>query len=108
HAAMVPAWGARTCHELRINAPVAQAHNNQRDGMHRQAIPRGRVNYEPNSLAGGCPFQAGMMGFKSFPAPVFEDKVRAKPEKFADHFTQARLFFESQSEVEQNHIIGAF
>jgi len=48
------------------------------------------------------------MGFKSFPAPVAEHKVRAKPEKFADHFTQARLFFESQSEVEQKHIIGAF
>ena len=42
-------------------------HNNQRDGLHRQAIPRGRVAYEPNSLAGGCPFQAGAMhGFTSF------------------------------------------
>jgi len=100
--------GGPNFHELPINASLAQVHNNQRDGMHRQAIPRGRVNYEPNSLAGGCPFQAGMMGFKSFPAPVAEHKVRAKPEKFADHFTQARLFFESQSEVEQKHIIGAF
>ena len=72
-------------------------HNNQRDGMHRQAIPRGRVAYEPNSLGGGCPFQAGMRGFVPFPQPVMEDKVRGKPEKFADHFTQARLFFESQS-----------
>ena len=83
-------------------------HNNQRDGLHRQAIPRGRVAYEPNSLGGGCPFQAGMRGFVPFPQPVFEDKVRGKPEKFADHFTQARLFFESQSETEQNHIVGAF
>ncbi len=83
-------------------------HNNQRDGIHRQAIPRGRVAYEPNSLGGGCPFQAGMKGFVSFPQPVTEDKVRGKPEKFADHFTQARLFFESQTATEKNHIVGAF
>ena len=100
--------GGPNFHEIPINAPVAQVHNNQRDGIHRQAIPRGRVAYEPNSLGGGCPFQAGMKGFVSFPQPVFEDKVRGKPEKFADHFTQATLFFDSQSQVEKNHIIGAF
>jgi catalase len=100
--------GGPNFHELPINAPLAQVHNNQRDGMHRQAIPRGRVAYEPNSLGGGCPFQAGMRGFTSFPAPVKDDKVRGKPEKFADHFTQARLFWKSQSAVEQNHIVAAF
>jgi catalase len=100
--------GGPNFHEIPINAPVAQVHNNQRDGMHRQAIPRGRVAYEPNSLGGGCPFQAGMKGFVSFPQPVMEDKVRGKPEKFADHFTQARLFFESQTQGEKNHIAGAF
>ncbi len=100
--------GGPNFHEIPINAPVAQVHNNQRDGIHRQAIPRGRVAYEPNSLGGGCPFQAGMRGFVSFPQPVFEDKVRGKPEKFADHFTQARLFYESQSPVEKKHIAGAF
>ncbi len=89
--------GGPNFHEIPINAPVAQVHNNQRDGMHRQAIPRGRVAYEPNSLGGGCPFQAGMRGFVSFPQPVEGDKVRGKPEKFADHYTQARLFFESQT-----------
>jgi len=100
--------GGPNFHEIPINASVAQVHNNQRDGMHRQAIPRGRVAYEPNSLGGGCPFQAGMRGFVPFPQPVMEDKVRGKPEKFADHFTQARLFFESQTESEKNHIVGAF
>ena len=100
--------GGPNFHELPINAPVAQVHNNQRDGIHRQAIPRGRVAYEPNSLGGGCPFQAGMKGFVSFPQPVMEDKVRGKPEKFADHYTQATLFFESQSTAEKNHIIGGF
>jgi catalase len=100
--------GGPNFHEIPINAPVAQVHNNQRDGFHRQAIPRGRVAYEPNSLAGGCPYQAGMKGFMSFPQPVEEHKVRGKPEKFADHYTQAALFYESQSEIEKAHIIKAF
>ncbi|MEJ7929807.1 catalase [Ramlibacter sp. AN1015] len=106
--------GGPNFHEIPINAPIAPVHNNQRDGFHRQAIPRGRVSYEPNSLAGGCPFQAGAMqqGFVSVPARIrAEDqqgKVRAKPEKFADHYTQARLFFDSQTPVEQDHIANAF
>lgn len=100
--------GGPNFHEIPINAPVAQVHNNQRDGLHRQAIPRGRVAYEPNSLAGGCPFQAGARGFVSFPQPVQEDKVRGKPEKFAEHYTQATLFWNSQSPVEKLHIIRAF
>lgn len=101
--------GGPNFHEIPINAPVAQVHNNQRDGFHRQAVHRGRVNYEPNSLGGGCPFQHGIgRGYMSFPAPVFEDKVRGKPEKFSDHYSQARLFWRSQSPIEKNHIIGAF
>jgi catalase len=88
-------------------------HNNQRDGSHRQAIARGRVAYEPNSLAGGCPFQAGVAGFASFPKAIEPDnspidKVRGRPEKFAEHYAQAKLFFESQTEVEKAHIRGAF
>jgi catalase len=100
--------GGPNFHEIPINAPVAQIHNNQRDGMHRQAINRGRVSYEPNSLAGGCPFQTGAAGFNSFPERIAEDKVRGKPELFADHYSQARLFWISQTEVEKNHIINAF
>jgi len=100
--------GGPNFHELPINAPVAQVHNNQRDGMHRQAIPRGRVAYEPNSLGGGCPFQAGAGGFRSFPEPIADDKVRGKPEKFAEHYNQATLFWNSQSAVEKAHIIAAY
>ncbi|MBC7994283.1 MAG: catalase [Rhizobacter sp.] len=101
--------GGPNFHEIPINAPLAPVHNNQRDGLHRQAVHRGRVAYEPNSLGGGCPFQAGSAtGFVSFPQPMQEDKVRGKPEKFADHYTQARLFFDSQTPVEKDHIIGAF
>ena len=100
--------GGPNFHEIPINAPVAQVHNNQRDGMHRQAIARGRVAYEPNSLGGGCPFQAGAQGFMSFPQPVEEHKVRGKPEKFAEHYNQATLFWNSQTDIEKNHIVGAF
>jgi catalase len=100
--------GGPNFHEIPINAPVAQVHNNQRDGMHRQAINRGRVAYEPNSLAGGCPFQAGAAGFTSFPQPLTGDKVRGKPERFADHYTQATLFWNSQTPIEKAHIISAF
>ena len=102
--------GGPNFHEIPINAPVAQAHNNQRDGMHRQAINRGRVAYEPNSLGGGCPFQAGGKGFTSFREPVESDvvKIRGKAERFADHYTQAMLFWHSQTEVEKSHIVNAF
>ena len=102
--------GGPNFHEIPINAPVAQVHNNQRDGMHRQAIHRGRVSYEPNSLGGGCPFQAGSAGFVSFPEPreLEDHKVRGKPERFADHYTQATLFWNSQTDVEKAHIVSAF
>ena len=100
--------GGPNFHELPINAPLAPVHNNQRDGMHRQAIHRGRVSYEPNSLGGGCPFQTGQIGFVPFPEPVAGDEMRGKPEKFAEHYNQAQLFFDSQSAVEQAHIIAAF
>ncbi|MDB5926640.1 MAG: Catalase [Betaproteobacteria bacterium] len=100
--------GGPNFHEIPINSPVAQVHNNQRDGMHRQAIPRGRVAYEPNSLGGGCPYQAGLKGFMSFPEPVEEHKIRGKPEKFSEHYNQATLFWKSQTDVERAHIIRAF
>jgi catalase len=102
--------GGPNFHEIPVNAPIAQAHNNQRDGMHRQALHRGRVSYEPNSLGGGCPFQAGAKGFVSFPEPMDAGahRVRGKAERFADHYTQATLFWKSQSPVERAHIINAF
>ena len=107
--------GGPNFHELPINAPIVEVHNNQRDGMHRQAIHRGRANYEPNSLGGGCPFQAGAQGFASFAERLLEQqataeptKLRAKPEKFAEHFNQARLFFRSQTPEEQAHIVRGF
>ena len=58
--------------------------------------------------AAGARFRPACGASLSFPQPVAEDKVRGKPERFADHYTQATLFWNSQTPVEQAHIIRAF
>jgi catalase len=101
--------GGPNFHEIPINRPIAPLHNNQRDGYMRQTVNRGQTSYEPNSLRGGCPFQAGsdIGGFKSYTERIDAPKIRQRNPKFMDHFSQATLFFNSQSEPEQNHIIKA-
>jgi catalase len=101
--------GGPNFHEIPINRPIAPVHNNQRDGFMRQTINKGQVSYEPNSLKGGCPFQAGMdmSGFVSHAERIDAHKVRLRSPSFFDHFSQATLFFNSQTEVEKNHIIRA-
>ena len=85
-------------------------HNNQRDGHMRQQINVGRVSYQPNSIGGGCPMQAPARegGFVTFPQAMDGAKVRERGEKFFDHFSQATLFWNSQSEPEKRHIVQAF
>jgi catalase len=99
--------GTPNFHELPINRTIAPMHNNQREGHMRQEINTGRVSYQPNSLGGGCPFQAKMDqgGFVSFNERVDAHKVRERSESFSDHFSQATLFYNSQTDVEKNHII---
>jgi catalase len=101
--------GGPNFHEIPINRPVAPVHNNQRDGHMRQTINRSRASYEPNSIGGGCPFQAGgdMGGFTSYAEKIDASKVRARSESYFDHFSQATMFYRSQSEPEQNHIVKA-
>ncbi|MFN3968224.1 catalase [Flavobacterium sp.] len=101
--------GSPNFHEIPINRTVAPMHNNQRDGHMRQEIAVGRVSYHPNSLGGGCPFQAKIEegGFTSFNERIDAQKVRERSESFSDHFSQATLFFKSQTPVEQGHIIKA-
>lgn len=101
--------GGPNFHEIPINRPVVPVHNNQRDGLHRQTINRGKTAHGPNTMGGGCPFQAGKMqgGFTSFPENMTGFKTRGKSESFFDHFSQAKLFFHSQSEPEKNHMIDA-
>jgi catalase len=83
----------------------------QRDGHMQMQVPKGRANYEPNSLADagedGGPREDPKGGFRSFQTPVEGTKVRLRAETFADHFSQARLFFRSQTEIEQAHMASA-
>lgn len=96
--------------EIPINRPVAQVHNNQRDGYMRQTINRGRVSYSPNSLDGNSPMTAGEAegGYVHHAERVDGHKIRARSESFNDHFTQARMFWNSQTPVEQQHMVEGF
>lgn len=101
--------GGPNFHEIPINRSIAPTHNNQRDGFMRQEVNVGRVSYHPNSLGGGCPYQAKIAegGFSSFNERIEAHKVRERSESFADHFGQAKLFFNSQTPEEKSHIVKA-
>jgi catalase len=100
--------GGPNFHELPINRPRCPMRNFQRDGFMQMEVPKGRVAYEPNSLAPAGPRELPGGGYTTFAAPEAGAKVRLRPESFADHYSQARLFFRSMSEPEQRHIVGAF
>src|ERR1700722_16096115 len=91
-----------------INAPKCPFHNFQQDGHMAMFNPQGRANYEPNSWgAEGGPRESHEIGFRSFPAEEKGRKVRQRSESFADHYSQARQFYVSQTKVEQGHIAEA-
>jgi catalase len=92
-----------------INAPKCPFHTLQQDGHMAMMNPKGRVNYEPNSWGGamGGPRESPA-GYKSFPAHESGDKLRVRAEKFADHYSQARQFYISQTAIEQAHIANSF
>lgn len=98
--------GSPNFHEIPINKSINTVHNNQRDGHMRQQIVKGKVSYEPNSIGGGCPFQAMMKdgGFTSHSERVDGTKVRGRSQSFVDHYSQAKLFYNSQSEPEKTHL----
>ncbi len=101
--------GSPNFHEIPINRPINQIHNNQRDGHMRQMVNQGRTSYEPNTLSGGSPMQASAKegGFVSHSERIDASKVRARSKSFFDHFSQAALFYNSQSEIEKLHIVKA-
>ena len=104
--------GSVNFHQLPINqAKGCPFQNFQRDGHMQMAVPKGRANYEPNSLAAngedGGPREDPKGGFRTAPVPLEGEKVRLRAETFADHYSQARLFFRSQTRIEQAHLAGA-
>lgn len=102
--------GGPNFHEIPINKSIPEVTNNQRQGMHRMQINKGKVAYHPNSLGGGCPFQAQIAegGFNSFEERIDSAKIRKRSKSFFDHFSQPALFYHSMSEHEQRHIQNAF
>jgi catalase len=94
---------------LPINAPKCPLHTLQQDGHMAFINPKGRVNYEPNSWGGaaGGPREAPERGFHSYPSEEAGQKLRMRSERFADHYSQARQFYISQTPVEQTHIKDA-
>jgi len=101
--------GGPNFHEIPINRSVKKVHNNQRDGYMRQQIDQGKVSYEPNSIGGGCPFQAMMKdgGYVSHGSRVSGERVRERSQSFVDHYSQAKLFYNSQSAPEKRHLENA-
>ncbi|WP_367849317.1 catalase [Rhodoferax sp. WC2427] len=105
--------GGANFHELPINQPKCPIHNFQRDGIHRQQVTSGRVAYEPSTLAAGVEVRADGRqgpgkGFTSVPEMLDSPKIRQRSPSFDDHFSQARMFWISQSPVEQDHLVAAF
>src|SRR4051795_12872917 len=96
--------------DLPINAPKCPFANFQQDGHMAMVNPKGRVNYEPNSWGGaaGGPRESPDKGFRSYPAEEEGPKLRIRSETFADHYSQARQFYLSQTAIEQRHIASAF
>ncbi|GJL57756.1 MAG: catalase [Nitrospirales bacterium] len=92
-----------------INAPKCPFSHFQQDGHMAMQNPQGRANYEPNSWPGETagPRESPEKGFTSYPAEDEGPKVRLRSETFADHYSQARQFYISQTEVEQTHIANA-
>ena len=109
--------GSVNFHQLPINSAKNTASgcpfmNQQRDGHMQMQVPKGRANYEPNSLAKAGE-EAGARedpdaGYKTFPSEEDGSKLRIRAESFADHYSQARLFFRSMDEAEAAHIASAF
>ena len=95
---------------LPINAPKCPYRTLQQDGHMALVNPKSRVNYEPNSLAGpeAGPREDPGTGFHSFSSVEEGPKLRIRAESFADHYSQTRQFYISQTPVEQNHIADAF
>ncbi len=98
--------GSPNFHELPINRPKCPFANQQRDGHMQMEVPKGRSNYEPNSIDPHGARETPR-GFHTAPVPVEGTKVRLRAESFADHYSQARMFYRSVTPQEQKHIVKA-
>ncbi|WP_063014643.1 catalase [Nocardia nova] len=95
---------------LPVNAPKCPFATFQQDGHMAMVNPKGRANYEPNSWPDEIkgPREDPERGFTTVPETVSGPKRRLRAESFADHYSQARQFYVSQTSIEQRHIVEAF
>ena len=108
--------GTTNFHQIPINAPRCPFANMQRDGKMQTLMPKGRANYEPNSLAehgeDGGPRERRQTALRRPTSPPARMRPAtssaSRSESFADHYSQARLFYRSQDEHEQAHIASSF
>ena len=107
HDTQLSRLGSPNFHQIPINAPKCPFSNQQRDGHMQMEQPEGRVSYEPNSLSKNSPRESPVEGFHTAAITEAGEKGRVRPESFADHYSQARQFYLSQTEYEQAHIASA-
>ncbi|QBM23081.1 catalase HPII [Citrobacter arsenatis] len=104
--------GGPNFHEIPINRPTCPYHNFQRDGMHRMDIDTNPANYEPNSINDNWPRETPpgpkRGGFESYQERIEGNKIRERSPSFGEYYAQPRLFWLSQTPIEQQHIIGGF
>ncbi|WP_126664758.1 catalase [Haloterrigena salifodinae] len=95
--------------EIPINRPVAERHNNQRAGFMRQEINEGKASYKPNSIGDDDPRETSENegGYEHYAEKIEGQKIRNRSESFEDHFSQARLFWNSMTDPEKQNIVDA-
>jgi catalase len=102
--------GSPNFHQIPINRPIGETHNNQRDGHMQMDIPKGNTAYFPNTLGGGCPHLAKISegAFHSYEERIDAKKIRGRSESFVDFFSQPALFYRSLAPWEKDHLVGAY
>lgn len=101
--------GGPNFHQIPINRPVCPFANNQRDGYNQMYIHKGETSYSNNTINNNQPepLAPEKGGYEHYSEKVEGRKVRARSDSFKDHFSQAKLFLNSMSETERQHIYDA-
>ncbi|MGB8695275.1 catalase HPII [Acinetobacter sp.] len=104
--------GGPNFHQLPINRAVCPFHNNQRDGIHQSFVHQGQASYQPDSIDNNWPVETPSAtqggGFESYQERIDGNKIRARSNSFSDHFSQARLYYQSLAPYEQKHVVDAY
>jgi catalase len=100
--------GGSNFQQIPVNRPVAPVSHNQRDGFAQHRVHRGKTSYFPNRVGGGCPAMGGEGAYHHYTEKVEGRKIRLRSQSFADHYSQATLFYNSLAEWEKEHLRDAF